>query len=402
MATKAQKRMLAARQAYLQANANAILNLQPPGHATTNGDKPREDENMSKNTGFSEVSSEKLDDIIEYTVQNTRLNLAIQGVPGTAKTKKVQGVCVRNSWALVPFRLGDRESVEVCGAQMPDIKTGTMRRYLPDFLGRVNDLSEKHERVVIFFDEFNKAADPATMNAARQMILDREIEGVYQFPENVRFIIAVNRIEDRSGDEAIPSHVANSFMWVGVQPSAEDLIKHALDSDWHPAIPAYLSWRSRNVHMFDPKRIVNVTYRSWEYVNEILQAKESGATLSASQARAMVGGCIGGLADEFMGFIKTYLSTLEHDKIVSDPLSAPLPDCVSNPELPYAIVSSCSAMATVDNLESYVIYVERLCSPEHEALFLRMCESKSVETDNPDHILTQTSAYGRLATKLAA
>lgn len=359
-------------------------------------------EDQTQTFHMEEITPAELASALELLIASTTLNVAIEGAPGTAKTAQVNAVCAKNDWAIVPFRLGDRESTEVSGSQMPDMESGTMRRFLPAFLAEVDRLSALHEFVIVFFDEFNKAADPATMNAARQMILDRQIEGAYTFPDNVRFIIAVNRLQDRSGDERIPSHVANSFVWLSVRPDVKSLIDFAHGAGWHPMIATYLSWRGVNVHVFDPKRIVNVTFRSWEFANQILQTNSPDSVLIDK----LLIGCLGPVAMEFKAFQRLNATAVDHDAIQRDPHGAPMPGDGHDEQMKgatmYAVVSSCVANATPDNFDSYCTFVERLGRPEFEALFLRLAENVGRDKNDKTSVspLVNTAGYGRLSAKM--
>ena len=370
-----------------------------PVWAETRG-KIMEDQNQTFH--MEEITPAELASALELLIASTTLNVAIEGAPGTAKTAQVNAVCTKNNWGLVPFRLGDRESHEVSGSQMPDMETRQMVRFLPEFLAEVDRLSALHEFVIVFFDEFNKAADAATMNGARQMILDRQIEGGYTFPDNVRFVIAVNRLQDRSGDERLPSHVANSFVWLSVRPDAKPLIGHAHDEGWHPMIATYLSWRGENAHVFDPKRIVNVTFRSWEFTNEILQA---GSPDSGLVNKILIG-ALGPVAMEFQAFQRLNATAIDHDAIQRDPHNAAMPgeshDVQMKGATMYAVVSSCVANATPDNFDAYCTFVERLARPEFEALFLRLAENIGRDKNDKTSIspLVNTAGYGRLSAKM--
>jgi hypothetical protein len=267
--------------------------------------------------------------------------LYIWGPPGIGKSDVVREAARALGRELVDIRALLLDPVDLRGLPRIDGE-GRTSWSPPDFL-------PESGRGILFLDELN-AAPPLVQAACYQLVLDRRI-GDYRLPEGWSVVAAGNRETDRSVTHRMPSALANRFTHVDFEVRLEDWVDWALKEGMAPEVIAFLRFRPRLLHDFDPGRNEKAfpTPRSWAFVSRILDATDDGEIL-----KPLVAGTVGaGAAAEFSGFLEVCRELPSAESLLADPRGWRLPQ--ENPALLYAL---CELLASHASPESFVAITE--------------------------------------------
>ncbi len=208
-------------------------------------------------------------------------------------------------------------------------------------------------RGILFLDELN-AAPPLVQAACYQLILDRRL-GEYQLPAGWTIVAAGNRESDRAVTHRMPSALANRLVHLDFDADLEDWISWAQNHDISPRLLAFLRFRPKLLHAFDPKKNEKAfpSPRSWEFVSRILTARPDPDT-----TQAIVTGAVGqAAAAEFIGFLRICDDLPDVDALLRDPQRAQLPE---DPAVVYALCESIARRANDDVMGEFVQLANRL------------------------------------------
>lgn len=273
----------------------------------------------------------------------TRQPLMIWGAPGVGKSSGVYQASQTLKIDFIDLRLALLESIDLRGCLIV-VKDQAKWTKPPSLPSKGNG--------ILFLDEIVQAV-PSMQAAASQLILDRRI-GEYQLPDGWHVVAAGNRAGDRAATSMMPSHIANRFVHLNVEPSLDIWVQWALRSGIDIRVVAFLKWRSALLHAFDPqsKSVAFPTPRSWEAVSKILSTNAPTPTM-----HELIRGAVGdGAGAEFCGFLQVFDKMTDPDAILLNPKTAAIPD---DPASRYAVVTALSARATKDNLHRIVTYCNR-------------------------------------------
>jgi hypothetical protein len=157
------------------------------------------------------------------------LPMLFEGQPGKAKTATVNSVGAEMGLHVETIIAQIREPSDFAGIPIPNQTYDALIR-LPDaWVARVI----KHERAVVFLDEFNWAP-PAVLSAMLRVVNERAV-GDIMLPAGVRFLAAQNAVGEGGGADLTPA-MANRFghmRWDGFD--AEEWCNWLLGGDEAPA-----------------------------------------------------------------------------------------------------------------------------------------------------------------------
>jgi hypothetical protein len=147
------------------------------------------------------------------------LPLLLEGPPGGAKTA-LSEEAIRSGGLLCEVIIGSlREPSDFLGLPFPD--QGRTRYLLPTWAAKVAEA----QRAVVFFDEINSAA-PSVQSALLRVVLDGAV-GECTLPPTVRFIAAMNPVEQAAGGYDLAPPLANRFGHIKMETVSVDAW-----SDW--------------------------------------------------------------------------------------------------------------------------------------------------------------------------
>ncbi|MEG1312905.1 MAG: ATP-binding protein [Bacilli bacterium] len=171
---------------------------------------------------------------------------------------------------------------------------------------------------IIFFDEITNAL-LSIQGMAFNIILDREVNGVWKLPTNARVVAAGNDLNDSLAANQLAEPLFNRFAHVYIQTSVEDWLKWAMTADnerikldfkddlpkhkIHPSVYAYIAFKRekalRSTYTGDKP---NADPRKWEMASLMLYK-----TNQPEMLRALVGD---DLTRDFVHFCNQEVITL--------------------------------------------------------------------------------------------
>lgn len=296
------------------------------------------------------------------------------GPPGVGKSQVVAQLTQKLGLELVDIRAVLLDPVDLRGLPRID-DNGAAVWSPPAFLPRKG-------RGVLFLDELN-TAPPLVQAACYQLILDRKL-GEYALPDGWTILAAGNRETDRSVTHRMPSALANRLVHLDFEPDIEDWLDWAAENGITPELRAFLRFRPKLLHDFDPKRQDKAfpSPRSWEFASRILAAKPG-----KDAAYALIKGSVGeGAAAECMGFLRIYDQLPAPETVLAEPGSVDIPD---DPAVICAICESVARKASAASMPSLAVLASRLPT-EFGVLLMR-----DAAAANPD--IVETEAFGAWA-----
>lgn len=282
-----------------------------------------------------------------HTLLSAHQPVFLWGAPGVGKSQIVAKAAEERGLALRDIRAVLLDPVDLRG--LPRIENGRAEWCPPAFLPGPDDPG----RGIIFLDELN-AAPPLVQAACYQLVLDRRI-GEYQLPDGWCIVAAGNREKDKAVTHRMPSALANRMVHLEFEASLADWLAWAQESGIRPEVIAFLRFRPKLLHDFDPLSSGKAfaSPRSWAFLSGILDAGPD-PDVEYDLFRGTVGD---GAAAEFMGFLRVWRELPSVEGILADPSSAPVPD---DPAALYAVCEALAEHAATETAPALAAYAGRL------------------------------------------
>lgn len=215
----------------------------------------------------------------------------------SARVKQIDPTC-----EIIYLRNATPESLN--GKSVYNGSTGEMMDVPPTWLKKLQEKCE-HEPDrfhVVFFDEITNAL-PSIQGIAFNIVLDREVNGIWKLPENARIVAAGNDMKDSLAANQLAEPLFNRFAHVYIKTTTEGWLKWASEHNIHPAIYSYIAYKKGETlrSKYDGEK-PNADPRKWEMASKMLYA-----TGSPEMLRALVGEDI---TREFVEFCNQPVITL--------------------------------------------------------------------------------------------
>ena len=272
----------------------------------------------------------------------------------SARVKQIDPDCV-----IIYLRNATPESLN--GKSVYNQTTGEMIDVKPSWLKKLEEKCEKEpdKLHIVFFDEITNAL-PSIQGISFNIVLDREVNGIWKLPENARIVAAGNDIEDSLAANQLAEPLFNRFAHVYIKTTLESWLKWASEKNIHPAICSYIAYKNGETlrSKYDGKK-PNADPRKWEMASKMLYKTEKPEML-----RALVGEEI---TKEFIQFCSQRMITLE------DVINENYKD-IDIEELNIAekhATIMCLLQVEKDNIEKVREFVKKLGS-EYVAVFDKM------------------------------
>ena len=293
---------------------------------------------------------------LHYLVR-IRQPVFLWGPPGVGKSRLVADVARRQGRKLYDLRAVLLDPVDLRG--LPRISDeGITSWCVPEFLPHPQDTEEG----ILFLDELN-AAPPLVQAACYQLILDRRV-GQYRLPDGWAVVAAGNRESDRAVTYRMPSALANRMVHLDVECHIDDWLDWARDNGIREEIQAFLRFRPRLLHDFDPRSSDRAfaSPRSWEFASRILDAAPDGPL-----EEELLAGTIGqAAAVELSGFLREWRHLPSVESVLSDPEEAPVP---ADPASLYALCEALALRTEGYEAQSVAAFDRALADWTNEAAF---------------------------------
>ena len=216
----------------------------------------------------------------------------------SARVKQIDPTC-----EIIYLRNSTPESLN--GKSVYNAQTGEMMDVPPTWLKKLQEKCEKEpDRLhVVFFDEITNAL-PSIQGIAFNIVLDREVNGIWKLPENARIVAAGNDMKDSLAANQLAEPLFNRFAHVYIKTTTEGWLKWASEHNIHPAIYSYIAYKKGETlrSKYDGEK-PNADPRKWEMASKMLYA-----TGSPEMLRALVGEDI---TREFVEFCNQQVITLD-------------------------------------------------------------------------------------------
>ena len=246
---------------------------------------------------FRKVSEE---DIIKGAIESN-ISVFLHGRSSEGKSARVKQIdpdCV-----IIYLRNATPESLN--GKSVYNSETGEMIDIKPTWLKKLEDVCEKEpdKNHIVFFDEMTNAL-PSIQGIAFNIVLDKEVNGIWKLPDNARIVAAGNEMNDSLAANRLAEPLFNRFAHVYIETTVEKWLEWASKNNIHPAIYAYISYRKNEALRSKYNgETPNADPRKWEMASNMLYK-----TGEPEMLRALLGQDI---TDEFIWFCKQKVITLE-------------------------------------------------------------------------------------------
>lgn len=282
------------------------------------------------------------------TLLDIRQPVFIWGPPGVGKSQIVAELARMRGLPLQDIRAILLDPVDLRGLPRID-ENGSSVWCPPGFLPGPDDPAKG----VLFLDELN-AAPPLVQAACYQLVLDRRI-GEYLLPDGWTIIAAGNRDKDKAVTHRMPSALANRMVHLDFEVCLDDWLEWAQKNGIHPEICAFLRFRPKLLHDFEPGSASKAfaSPRSWEFVSRILAAHPDPEV-----EYELFQGTVGhAAAAEFMGFLQVWREMPTVEEVIASPRTAGVPE---DPAAAYALCEALALKAAPDTISALTDYAERL------------------------------------------
>ncbi|MBQ9016553.1 MAG: ATP-binding protein, partial [Firmicutes bacterium] len=216
----------------------------------------------------------------------------------SARVKQIDPTC-----EIIYLRNATPDSLN--GRSVYNQSTGEMIDIPPTWYKKVKAKCEQEPDKfhVVFFDEINNAL-PSIQGMAFNIVLDREVNGLWKLPPNARVVAAGNDMQDSLAANQIAAPFFNRFAHVYIETTTEKWLQWARDHQIHPAIYSFIAYKKGESlrSKYDGVR-PNADPRKWEMASKMLYA-----TGRPEMLRALIGEEI---TDEFVQFCSQPVITLD-------------------------------------------------------------------------------------------
>ena len=299
---------------------------------------------------FEDVSEE---DIIRGAIESG-VAVFLHGPSSEGKSARVKQI--DPNCEIIYLRNATPDSLN--GKSVYNSQTGEMIDVKPSWLKKLEEKCEKEpDRFhIVFFDEITNAL-PSIQGIAFNIVLDREVNGIWKLPDNARIVATGNDMNDSLAANRLAEPLFNRFAHVYIKTTTESWLRWASENNIHPAIYSYIAYTKGRVlrSEYDGER-PNADPRKWEMASKMLYK-----TGNPEMLRALVGEDI---TREFVQFCKQKVITL--DDVINERYNYRYLQMLNTAER-YATIIGLSQVSE-NNLEVVRNFVKEL-GKEFEAIF---------------------------------
>jgi len=275
-----------------------------------------------------------------------RLSVLITGAPGTGKSDVVAQAAAEAGADLIVSHPVVSDPTDFKG--LPGIVDG-QAEFLP--FGDLRRLTEANRPTVAFLDDLGQAP-PVVQAAAMQLILARQVNG-HKVSDEVTFIAATNRRQDRAGVSGILEPVKSRFTTIiELEPDLDDWCTWAFAHNVPAELIGFLRFRPNFLHDFQPTADI----KNSPCPRTVTNAGRLVA-LGVTDLEALSGAAGEGFATEFLAFLRIYRSLPSPDAVLMNPETADVP---TDPATLYALCGALAGKASEQTAERLLTYAGRL------------------------------------------
>jgi len=278
----------------------------------------------------------------------------IKGAPGVGKSDIVEQAAKEIDYDMILTHPVVSDPTDFKG--QPCVVEGKDGKKRAEFLpfGDLRKMMYAKHPTIVFIDDLGQA--PAAVQAAcMQLLLARQINGK-KISDNITFLAATNRRQDRAGVTGILEPVKSRFYNIyELQPEKDDWIEWALAHDMPEEVIGFVNFRPDLLCTEEATSdIVNHPCpRTLAHAGDTIKM---GLTSMEDLSGVVGEGC----AVELTGFMKVFRELPSIDAIIMDPDSAPVP---TDPSAQYAVVAALVGKVSKQNVKRIFQYGYRMPGP---------------------------------------
>lgn len=223
------------------------------------------------------------------------------GSPGNGKSSIIKSVADELGIEFVDFRMSTHEAVDLRGLPVPNRDSKSVDWYPTSELPK-----DPNFKGILLFDELD-ACSLDLQVAVYEIVLDRKIGNIYKVPPGCMIVAAGNLATDRAAARPMSSALANRFLHVELENTAENWVEWGDKNNIHPAVTGFIRFRPEYLFHMEGECLERgwPSPRSWEGVSSILHLFTSEKAFDEHILRKTVYGLVGNRAGiEFMEFWK--------------------------------------------------------------------------------------------------
>jgi hypothetical protein len=295
------------------------------------------------------MKASNLSSFLSFAITNT-FPVLITGKPGIGKSDIVAQACESAKAKLIISHPVVSDPTDYKG--LPFAGTDNVAHFMP--FGELNELITAKEKTVFFLDDLGQA--PVSVQAAcMQLILARRING-HKVSDNVVFVAATNRKQDRAGVSGLLEPVKSRFASiVSLDVDTTDWCVWALNNNMPIELIAFIKFKPEFLDMQEPtKDIINsASPRTIANVGKLQNAQVD----KRIETEVFIGAAGEKFALQYVEFLKTFRELPSIEEIILNPTKARISD---QPGVLYALAGLLSANINEQNFDAISTYMERL------------------------------------------
>ena len=274
-----------------------------------------------------EVEKVSEEDIIRGAIESN-IAVFLHGKSSDGKSARVKQI--DPNCEIVYLRNATPDSLN--GKSVYNEEKGEMIDVPPSWYKKIKEKCEKEPNKlhIVFFDELTNAM-PSIQGMAFNIILDKEVNGVWKLPSNCRIVAAGNDMDDSLSANEMAEPLFNRFAHVYIETTVEKWLRWAAkpENHIHPAIYAYISYKNNSGKGSEVLRTKfngktpNADPRKWEMASKVLYT---------TGKPKMLEGLIGSeLTKDFCEFCNRKVVTV--DRVINNQYTDELIKVMKGPEM---------------------------------------------------------------------
>ena len=207
------------------------------------------------------------EDIIKGALESD-LPVFLHGPSSEGKSARIKAIDPK----CVTLYLSNSSPESLNGKSVYNSETGEMIDIKPSWLKKLEARCEEDPDNIhiVFFDELTNAL-PSIQGMAFNIILNKEVNGIWELPKNARIAAAGNEMNDSLSAYQLSEPLYNRFAHVYIKTTPEGWLKWASDNDIHPAIYSYIaSTNGTTLRTEFTGETPNADPRKWEMASKML------------------------------------------------------------------------------------------------------------------------------------